>query len=69
MLVHNFLENSAARLPDKVALICDDQRLTYRDINRSADQFAATILEIGIKRQDRIVIFLDVTAGGPHCLE
>lgn len=59
MLVNHFLENSAARLPDKVALICDDRRLTYREINSSADQLAATLIDMGIKRKDRIVIFLD----------
>ena len=62
MLVHHFLENSASRLPEKVALICDDRRLTYCEINRSADQFAASLIDIGIKRQNRIVIFLDNSA-------
>ncbi len=61
-LVQNFLENSAARLPDKVALICGEQRLTYQQINQSADQLAAALLDKGIKRQDRVVIFLDNSA-------
>lgn len=59
MLVHHFLENSAARLPDKVALICGDQRLTYQEINQSADRLAASLVEMGVIRQDRVVIFLD----------
>jgi len=59
MLVNHFLENSAARLPDKVALICGDQRLTYQEINQCADKLAAALVEIGVKRQDRVVIFLD----------
>ena len=63
MLVHHFLENSAKRLPEKVALICDDQRLTYREINSSADQLAAALFNMGVRRQDRIVIFLDNSAG------
>jgi long-chain acyl-CoA synthetase len=62
MLVHHFLENSAKRLPEKVALICDDQRLTYREINSLADQFAAALVNMGVRRQDRIVIFLDNSA-------
>ncbi len=62
MLVNHFLENSAKRLPDKVALVCGDQRLTYRQINRSADQLAASLIDMGIKRQDRIVVFLDNSA-------
>jgi len=62
MLVNHFLENSAARLPDKVALICGDQRLTYSEINQRADQLAAALMDMGVKRQDRVVIFLDNSA-------
>lgn len=62
-LVQHFLENSAARLPDKVALICGDQRLTYKEINQGADQLAAHLIDVGgIKRQDRVAIFLDNSA-------
>ena len=59
MLVHNFLENSAARFPDKTALICDNKRLTYHQLNDAADQLAAALISKGIKRQDRVVIFLE----------
>ena len=59
MLVNNFLENSAARLPDKVALVCGNQRLTYREIDYSANQVASALADMGIRRQDRVVIFLD----------
>ncbi len=59
MLVHNFLENSARRLPDKVALVCGDQRLTYNQINSAANQLASFLLKIGTRRQDRVIIFID----------
>jgi long-chain acyl-CoA synthetase len=59
MLVHNFLENSAARFPDKTALICDNKRLSYSELNAAADQLAADLIKKGIKRQDRVVIFLE----------
>ena len=59
MLVNNFLENSAERLPDKIALITDEQRLTYREINQSANQLATALVDMGAQRQDRVVIFLD----------
>lgn len=62
MLVNNFLENSAARLPDKVALICDDKRFTYSQIDQQADQLASALINLGIKRQDRVVIFMDNSA-------
>lgn len=59
MLVQHFLEYSAERIPDKVALIYNDQRLTYREIDSLANQLAASLIDIGVKRQDRVVIFLD----------
>jgi amino acid adenylation domain-containing protein len=62
VLIQNFLENSAARLPGKVVLIFNDKRFTYREINRSAEQLAATLIDTGIKRQDRVIIFLDNSA-------
>lgn len=58
-LVHHFLEKSARRLPDKVALICGEERLTYKEINERADKLAAALIEMGIQRQDRVAIFLD----------
>ncbi len=60
-LVQHFLEESARRLPEKVALICGDQRLTYQQINNQANQLASALIDMGIKRQDRVVIFLDNT--------
>jgi amino acid adenylation domain-containing protein len=62
MLVNNFLENSAARLPNKVALVCGEERLTYLQINHAADQLASALMSLGIKRQDRVAIFMDNSA-------
>ncbi len=39
-LIHHFLENSAQRLPDKIAFIHEDVRATYAGINSKADRLA-----------------------------
>lgn len=62
MLVQHFLENSAKRMPDKVALICGNERLTYQEINSQSDNLAVHLVDLGIKPQDRVVIFLDNTS-------
>ncbi|HQM30221.1 MAG TPA: AMP-binding protein [Syntrophales bacterium] len=59
MLLQNFLEESALKYPNKVALICKDARLAYAEINRHANQLAALLRSHGIKRGDRVAIFLD----------
>ena len=47
-LVHHFLEHSAERLPDKVALICGDKRLTYQEINEAANCLASNLIQFRV---------------------
>jgi amino acid adenylation domain-containing protein len=58
-LVQHFLENSAQRLPDKVALICGEDRLTYGQLDHQAGRLAQRLLGLGVRRQDRVAILLD----------
>lgn len=58
LLVRDFIENSADRTPEKVALICDGQRLTYRELDGMADRIAHGLRHQGIKRGDRVAIYL-----------
>lgn len=58
MLVQQFLEHSADRLPDKVALICDGQRLTYADVEAQANRLANALRRQGLQRGDRVALYL-----------
>jgi long-chain acyl-CoA synthetase len=58
MQVEQFLENSAAQHPNKVALICGSERLTYRQIDDEANRLAHALIAAGVKRGDRVVTFL-----------
>jgi len=58
MLIHHFLEESATRLPDKIAIINDDVRATYSEIDGKANRLAMWLISQGIKGGDRIVILL-----------
>ncbi len=53
-LLAELLSATAARLPDKEALIFHDQRVTWGDFNRHVDQLAKAFLHLGIQRGDRI---------------
>lgn len=57
-LVQHFLEFSADRLPDKVALVCADERLTYAQIEEKANRLANGLSALGVKRGDRVALFL-----------
>ncbi|MGB7285158.1 MAG: AMP-binding protein [Candidatus Acidiferrum sp.] len=59
MQVEQFLEFSAARYPDKVALICGSQRLTYKVIDERCNQLANCLLSAGLQRWDRVAIYME----------
>lgn len=58
-LIHHFLENSAAIYPDKIALIHEEVRATYTEINNSANQLARWLQDQGISIGDRVVLILE----------
>lgn len=58
-LVNHFVENSAQRFPDKVALIHQDKRLTYAEIDTMSNRLAYALIESGVKRGDRVAVFMD----------
>ena len=59
MLAQDFLHDSAERLPNKVALVCDGQRLTYAEIDAMANRLANAMIERGVQRGDRVALFLN----------
>src|SRR5438132_10067683 len=59
MQLEQFLEGSAQRLPDKVALICGKQRLTYQQIETQCNRLAHALIASGVRRGDRIALYLD----------
>ncbi|MBK7895253.1 MAG: AMP-binding protein [Candidatus Promineifilaceae bacterium] len=62
-LVHSFLEDSAARMPGKLALVCGEARLTYAEIEAMANRLAQALVAHGVGRGDRVLLFL------PNCVE
>lgn len=68
MLVQDFLQQSAERLPDKVALICGYQRLTYTEIEARANRLANAMIDHGVKRGDRVVLFLNNSVDAVVCI-
>ena len=52
------LEESATRNPDKVAVILDDFKLTYGQLNMAANQVANALVGAGLKPGDRVGMML-----------
>jgi len=59
VLVQQFLEQSAQRSPDKVALITDAGRFAYREIDAMANAVAHALVADGLVKGDRVAVFLD----------
>ncbi|WP_156688117.1 non-ribosomal peptide synthetase [Mycobacterium sp. Marseille-P9652] len=49
----------AARTPEAVAVVADDRRLTYRQLNESANRLAHWLIGRGIGTEDRVAVLLD----------
>jgi acyl-CoA synthetase (AMP-forming)/AMP-acid ligase II len=60
-LLHDFIEASARRLGGKTALVCKGQRLTYAELNQRANALAHALVDAGVERGDRVVVFGDNT--------
>jgi amino acid adenylation domain-containing protein len=58
-LLHDYLIQSARRLPDKVALVCGPERPTYRDLDARSNQLAHALVQRGVARGDRVMIFAE----------
>src|SRR5215471_20904709 len=57
--LHEYLERTVARVPDKLALVCGKRRLTWREIDAQAWRLAHTLRGLGVKRGDRVLVFAD----------
>jgi amino acid adenylation domain-containing protein len=60
-LLHDYLLDSAQRSPEKVALVCQAQRVTFADLDRRSNALAHALAARGVCRGDRVLVFADNT--------
>lgn len=58
LAVGEVLERSVRLCPDKEAIISGERRVTYAELNRLVDQFAAGLKTLGYQKGDRVAICL-----------
>ena len=56
-----FLEESARKYPDRPCTIFKGAAITYREMNEGADRIAAALVDMGVKKGDRVGIFMPNT--------
>jgi len=58
-VIGHLLEASAQRTPDAVALVDRGRQLTYGELDRRANRLARLLIELGVRRNDRVAMYLD----------
>lgn len=56
MLTGQMLQRSAKRFPDKPAIICGGEQLSYRELDCKANQLANALLGLGLKKGAKVAI-------------
>jgi amino acid adenylation domain-containing protein len=62
LCLHQLFEAQAARIPDQVALIATDARLTYRELNERAERLARRLRSLGLGPEGLAGVLMDRTA-------
>ncbi|MFJ5455660.1 condensation domain-containing protein, partial [Pectobacterium jejuense] len=58
-LIQQPFEAQAEQTPDAIAVLFEDQHLTYRELNRRANQLAHHLLSLGVKPDDRVALCVE----------
>ena len=56
--VHAFLDQTANRAPNRIAIIFGGMELTYAELKELSDRFAAALDHMGVQKGDRVAIHL-----------
>jgi amino acid adenylation domain-containing protein len=59
--LHRLVEDQAARTPDRIALLFEDQAVTYAELNRRANQLAHRLIARGVERETPVGVRLDIS--------
>jgi long-chain acyl-CoA synthetase len=57
----HFLEESARKYPDRACTIFKGAVITFKEMNELTDRMAAALVDLGVKRGDRVGIFMPNT--------
>ncbi len=60
-LLFDYLTHAATTAPDKVALVCQKQRLSYAELEARSNALANALVARGVARGDRVLVFGDNT--------
>ena len=59
--LHGLLEGTAEKFPEHTAIVYFNKTMTYRELNDLSDRFATALDDLGVKKGDKVAIFLPNT--------
>src|SRR5205085_10912898 len=57
--IHQIFEQQVERTPDHIALVSDEQHLTYGELNRRANQLAHYLRALGVGPESRVAVCME----------
>ena len=59
--LHHFLEEAASKYPDRACTIFKGAVITFKEMNEITDRLAAALVDMGVKKGDRVGVFMPNT--------
>src|SRR5690349_5178903 len=57
--IHQLFEQQARRVPDAIALVFEDESLTYAQLNARANRLAHRLIALGVGPEDRVALCVE----------
>lgn len=57
--IHSIIEKQVEKSPNKIAIICDDNKITYKELNEKANQVANYLRNKGVKRNTFVGLLIN----------
>ena len=61
--IHELFEEQVRRTPEAIALVHEEQRLSYEELNRQANQLAHYLIGLGVKPDERVALCVERGVG------
>ena len=67
-VLHSLLEEAADSFPDGTAVVSEDNEFSYRELDTSANRIAYLLARLGVRRGDRVGLYLEKSAESLACI-
>ena len=57
--IHQWFETQADTTPDAIAVVCESQSLSYKELNAQSNQLASYLRKLGVERETPVALLLE----------